>query len=337
MADYVLPDYGTGAIMGVPAHDSRDLLFAREHGLAVRLVYHPEGEEVDVEALAEPVLHRGVIRNAPPFDGAGDGPDTIRRFVEWIEEQGWGTGSINYRLRDWLISRQRYWGTPIPVDYCDACGMVPVPEDELPITLPLDVEFKGCSGYPLAASRVFVQTRCPSCGGDARRETDTMDTFVDSSWYYLRYLSAKDDTQIFDPELVKQWAPVDQYIGGIEHAILHLLYARFLCRVLQDLGLVGFDEPFSNLFNQGMITHYSEASGRVEAMSKSKGNTVSPDALIDQMGADTERVYTLFLQSTLSPRLMLFQGCCKSKEVNRRNVALMDLEMNVEHDAATSR
>jgi leucyl-tRNA synthetase len=295
IANYVLPEYGTGAIMAVPAHDARDLAFARQEGLPVRLVYHPEDREADAASMAEPVLHEGVIRNAPPFDGLRDGKETIRRFIEWLEEKGWGKGRVTYRLRDWLISRQRYWGTPIPVVYCDKHGMQPVPDDQLPVELPYDVEFTGREGNPLSRSKAFVETKCPKCGGPARRETDTMDTFVDSSWYYLRYLSPRDPNRMFDPELAKKWMPVDQYIGGIEHAILHLLYARFICRVLHDFGLVGVEEPFGNLFNQGMITRFSDKSGRVEKMSKSRGNTVSPDELIEEMGADTERVYTLFI------------------------------------------
>jgi leucyl-tRNA synthetase len=245
--------------------------------------------------MDEPILHEGVVRNAPPFDGLEDCPETIRAFIDWTAKEGWGQGRVTYRLRDWLISRQRYWGTPIPVVYCDSCGTVPVPEDQLPVELPYDVELTGKEGNPLSRLEAFVSTTCPSCGEPARRETDTMDTFVDSSWYFLRYLSAKDDTKIFDSELAKTWMPIDQYIGGIEHAILHLLYARFVTMVLHDFGLVEVEEPFRNLFNQGMITHFSEASGRVEKMSKSRGNTVSPDALIERMGADTERVYTLFL------------------------------------------
>ncbi len=295
LADYVLPDYGTGSIMAVPAHDGRDLEFARQRGLAVRLVYHPEDEAVDATTMTEPVLHRGVIRNAPPFDGQHDGPDTVARFIDWIEEQGWGRRKVTYRLRDWLISRQRYWGTPIPVVYCDGCGIVPVPESELPVTLPYDVEFTGRRGNPLERHEGFLAAVCSKCGGPARRETDTMDTFVDSSWYFLRYLSARDDERIFDSKLAAEWCPVDQYIGGIEHAILHLLYARFVTLVLREFGLIEFEEPFTNLFNQGMITRFSEESGRIEKMSKSRGNTISPDRLIDEMGADTERVYTLFL------------------------------------------
>ncbi len=295
LANYVLPDYGTGSIMAVPAHDARDLAFARQEGLAVRLVYHPEGDEIDADSLEEPILDRGEIRNAAPFDGLSAGAETVGRFIAWAEEQGFGRARVTYRLRDWLISRQRYWGTPIPVVYCDKCGIVTVPEDQLPVELPYDVEFTGKQGNPLSRSQEFVTAACPNCGGEARRETDTMDTFVDSSWYFLRYLSAKDDSQMFSAATAESWMPIDQYIGGIEHAILHLLYARFVTRVLHDFGMVDVEEPFTNLFNQGMITRYAEASGRVEKMSKSRGNTVSPDQLIEDMGADTERVYTLFL------------------------------------------
>ncbi len=235
----MLPDYGTGAVMAVPAHDVRDFAFARQEGLPVRLVYHVEDQDVDPSTLTEAILHQGV-------DPQRDRPSTVWRtarrrsskFIAWLEEKGWGRGKVTYRLRDWLISRQRYWGTPIPVVYCDKCGLVPVPEDQLPVELPYDVEFTGREGNPLSRSKAFVETTCPKCGGPARRETDTMDTFVDSSWYYLRYLSPRDSTRMFDPELANRWMPVDQYIGGIEHAILHLLYARFICRVLHDFGLV---------------------------------------------------------------------------------------------------
>ncbi|MDP9120188.1 MAG: leucine--tRNA ligase [Acidobacteriota bacterium] len=316
LANYVLPEYGHGAIMAVPAHDARDLVFAHQEGLPIRLVYHPQSAagtaasppgaaagqeaagataEIDPRTLAEPILDRGVIRNAPPFDGLTHGPETIARFICWLEEKSIGRRQVSYRLRDWLISRQRYWGTPIPVLYCDGCGIVPVPDKDLPVELPYGVEFTGREGNPLSRVASFVEAVCPRCGGKARRETDTMDTFVDSSWYYLRYLSPRDSAQMFEPGIANRWAPVDQYIGGIEHAILHLLYARFICRVLHDFGLIDFEEPFTRLFNQGMITRYSERSGRVEKMSKSRGNTVSPDELIDTMGADTERVYTLFI------------------------------------------
>jgi leucyl-tRNA synthetase len=296
LANYVLPEYGRGAIMAVPAHDARDLDFARQEGLPVRLVYHDDGSPDASGELAQPILHTGVIRGVDPrFDGMADGPETVRAFIDWLEAEGFGRAKVSYRLRDWLISRQRYWGTPIPVVYCAACGTVPVPDEALPVELPYEVELTGREGNPLARSAAFVETECPRCGEPARRETDTMDTFVDSSWYYLRFLSARDGQRMFDPERAARWCPVDQYIGGIEHAILHLLYARFICKVLQDFGLVPFSEPFTNLFNQGMITHYAEGSGRVEKMSKSRGNTVSPDRLIEEMGADTERVYTLFL------------------------------------------
>ncbi len=296
LANYVLPDYGTGAVMGVPAHDQRDLDFARANGLGVRLVYHPEGDRTDASTMTEAVAHEGVISGTgTQFDGLAPGEPTISRFTEWLEAEGIGRRKVTYRLRDWLISRQRYWGTPIPVVYCDGCGIVPVPDDRLPVELPYDVEFSGREGNPLTRHPEFSQTGCPKCGGPARRETDTMDTFVDSSWYYLRYLSPREGERMFDRAVADRWMPVDQYIGGIEHAILHLLYARFICRVLHDLGLVGCEEPFSNLFNQGMITRYAEQTGRIEKMSKRRGNTVSPDEIIDESGADTERVYTLFL------------------------------------------
>jgi leucyl-tRNA synthetase len=295
IADYVLPDYGTGAIMAVPAHDQRDLDFARGRGLPVRLVYVPEEGAVSAAELVTAIPHAGTIRGIAEFEGLPPDETTKRRFVTWLEAKGVGRARVTYRLRDWLISRQRYWGTPIPIVYCDRCGVVPVPDEQLPVELPYEVEFSGREGNPLSRSLSFVEVECPKCGGSARRETDTMDTFVDSSWYYLRYLSARDDQRMFERETAERWAPVDQYIGGIEHAILHLLYARFVCRVLHDFDLVGFEEPFLNLFNQGMITRYAERTGRIEKMSKSKGNTVSPDALIEEMGADTERVYTLFL------------------------------------------
>ena len=296
LANYVLPDYGSGAIMAVPAHDTRDFLFAHQENLPIRAVYRREDTPAEIADWTEALIGNGRVSGVDPrFDGLAEGKPTIRTFIDWMAGEGWGRAKVTYRLRDWLISRQRYWGTPIPIVYCPACGTVPVPESELPVRLPYDVEFTGREGNPLSRNAEFVNTPCPRCAGPARRETDTMDTFVDSSWYYLRYLSPKDDQKIFDPAVATRWAPVDQYIGGIEHAILHLLYARFLCRVLHDLGLVAFEEPFKNLFNQGMITRFAEASGRIEKMSKSRGNTVSPDDLIAEMGADTERVYTLFL------------------------------------------
>ena len=219
----------------------------------------------------------------------------MRIAIRWLEEKGFGKGKVGYRLRDWLISRQRYWGTPIPAIHCPECGVVPVPDADLPVRLPEDVDFRGVEGNPLEKSEAFVRAVCPKCGGPARRETDTMDTFVDSSWYFFRFLNPQDATEMVDTERVDRWLPVDQYIGGIEHAILHLLYARFICRVLRDMDLVHLDEPFERLFNQGMITRLNPATGKTEKMSKSRGNTVSPDELISRFGADTVRLATLFI------------------------------------------
>ena len=295
LANFVLPDYGTGAIMGVPAHDQRDFEFARACNLAIRVVYRgPEGE-LDPATMTEAAPHGGVLCKSGSWDGTPNGPEAIRVAVRWVEAKGVGRGKVGYRLRDWLISRQRYWGTPIPAIHCPGCGVVPVPDEDLPIVLPDDVAFRGAEGNPLEKSEAFVKVACPKCGGAARRETDTMDTFVDSSWYYLRFLAPHDATRMIDSERAALWMPVDQYVGGIEHAILHLLYARFICRVLKDLGLVNLEEPFARLFNQGMITKANPKTGRVEKMSKSKGNTVSPDELIERFGADTVRVYTLFI------------------------------------------
>ncbi|HSE62909.1 MAG TPA: leucine--tRNA ligase [Thermoanaerobaculia bacterium] len=295
LANFVLPEYGTGAIMGVPAHDQRDFEFARRFGLPVRPVYRTEEGEIDPDAMIAAVPHVGYLCNSGEWDGIPCGPEAVRAAVEWIEAKGLGKGKIGYRLRDWLISRQRYWGTPIPAIHCPRCGVVPVPDRDLPVLLPEDVEFRGAEGNPLEKSKAFVETTCPKCGEAARRETDTMDTFVDSSWYYLRFLNPRDEGRMVDPERAARWMPVDQYVGGIEHAILHLLYARFVCRVLKDLGLVDLEEPFERLFNQGMITKLNPATGKVEKMSKSRGNTVSPDELVARFGADTVRLYTLFI------------------------------------------
>jgi leucyl-tRNA synthetase len=295
LANFVLPEYGTGAIMGVPAHDERDFEFARKYRLPVRSVYSGAGADAGPAEPTQAVPHGGVLVNSGEWDGTPEGPHAIRRAIEWIEARGAGRGKVGYRLRDWLISRQRYWGTPIPAIHCPRCGVVPVTDRDLPVLLPEDVAFRGVEGNPLAQSEAFVATTCPTCGGPARRETDTMDTFVDSSWYYLRFLNPQDGERMVDPERARAWMPVDQYVGGIEHAILHLLYARFVCRVLKDFGLVDLEEPFERLFNQGMITRLNPATGRIEKMSKSRGNTVSPDDLIARFGADTVRVYTLFI------------------------------------------
>ena len=294
LANFVLPDYGEGAIMSVPAHDRRDFEFARKFALPIRPVYRPAEGRLDPDAMTEAWVEEGVVTGSGDWDGT-PAEEAVERAIRTIEERGWGARRITYRLRDWLISRQRYWGTPIPAVYCDGCGLVPEKEENLPVLLPADVEFKGAEGNPLTRSESFVNTVCPRCGGPGRRETDTMDTFVDSSWYFLRFVDPKNDRFPFDRAIVARWLPVDQYVGGIEHAILHLLYARFFCRVLRDLGLIGFDEPFARLFNQGMITRLNPATGKIEKMSKSRGNTVSPDELIAQYGADTERVYTLFM------------------------------------------
>jgi leucyl-tRNA synthetase len=295
LANFVLPEYGTGAIMGVPAHDQRDFEFAKKYRLAIRPVYRGAEGEIDPDTMTTPSPHGGVLVHSGDWDGTPEGEPAIRRAIAWIEAKGIGRGKVGWRLRDWLISRQRYWGTPIPAIHCEKDGVVPVPDADLPVVLPQDVAFRGAEGNPLAASASFVETTCPVCGGPARRETDTMDTFVDSSWYYLRFLNPADETRMVDRDRARAWMPVDQYIGGIEHAILHLLYARFICRVLKDLGLVDREEPFEALFNQGMITKLNPSSGKIEKMSKSRGNTVSPDELIARFGADTVRVYTLFI------------------------------------------
>ena len=289
LADYVLMSYGTGAIMAVPGQDQRDWEFATACGLPiVRTVQPPDGWE------GEAYVDDGPAINSAWLDGLYKA-EAIERATAWLGEQGIGRRKVNYRLRDWLISRQRYWGTPIPVVYCERDGIVPVPDDRLPVLLPTDIQFGGVEGNPLERSPSFVAATCPRCGGPARRETDTMDTFVDSSWYFLRFINPHVHDCMFDVERVKRWMPVDLYIGGIEHAILHLMYARFLFKVFHDFGLVEGEEPFSVLFNQGMITSRSAASGKLEKMSKSKGNVVAPDALIARYGADTERVYTLFM------------------------------------------
>ena len=290
LASYVLMDYGTGVVMGVPAHDQRDFEFVQGSPVEIPVVQVilPEGDE-PVE-MTEAYVEDGVMINSQQFDGMGN-HEAMEKITDFLAEKGLAGRTVQYRLRDWLISRQRYWGAPIPMIHCGKCGIVPVPEDQLPVLLPEDVDFmpRGDGKSPLAASEAFVNVDCPVCGGKAKRDTDTMDTFVDSSWYFLRYLSPKDNEKAFDPELVDSWLPVDQYIGGIEHAILHLLYSRFIVKCLYDRKLTSFDEPFGNLFTQGMITRNGAK------MSKSAGNTVDPKPLIEKYGADTVRIYTLFI------------------------------------------
>ncbi|MGZ4430747.1 MAG: leucine--tRNA ligase [Gaiellales bacterium] len=288
VADYVLMEYGTGAIMAVPAHDERDFEFAQAHGLPVRQVVVPRDGEVSAgEAFVE---HSGdeVLVNSGRFDGMSS-PEAKPAIIEWLEAQGLGTGKVAYRLRDWLLSRQRYWGCPIPVVHCSACGIVPVPDEQLPVVLPDIRDYAPRGRSPLAAAEDWVNVPCPACGGPAQRETDTMDTFVDSSWYFLRYADARNHTAPFSRAAVDAWLPVDQYIGGVEHAILHLMYARFFTKALYDLGYLGFTEPFINLFTQGMI-YYQGAK-----MAKSRGNVIAPDEMLAHYGADTTRLYTLFL------------------------------------------
>ena len=286
IADYVLMAYGTGAVMGVPAHDQRDFDFARKYGLPVQVVVSPPGWSG--EELEESYSGEGVMVNSGQFDGLSSAQG-MEAIADHVEGEGWGKRGISYRLRDWLISRQRYWGTPIPMVHCPACGTVPVPEGELPVLLPPDAEFKPTGESPLAGNHAFVETSCPRCDGKAARETDTMDTFVDSSWYMMRYTSPDYDDGPFNPRAIAEWLPVDQYTGGAEHAVMHLLYARFFTKALRDLGMVSFDEPFLRLYNQGTIV----AGGA--KMSKSRGNVVTPDTYVREVGADTVRAYLMFI------------------------------------------
>jgi leucyl-tRNA synthetase len=288
VADYVLLEYGSGAIMAVPSHDQRDFLFAKEHGLPMRIVIEkPDTSNQRPEDLDEAYEGDGVQVNSGQFDGLGNQEAKIK-IAEWMERTGIGKIQTHWRLRDWLISRQRYWGTPIPIIYCQKCGIVPVPYEDLPVELPKDAPFTGEGGSPLAKVRAFVNVFCPQCKSPGRRETDTMATFFDSSWYFLRFCSPKSLSEPFDQQEVRYWMPVDQYIGGIEHAILHLLYARFFTKFFKDLGMLEFDEPFKRLLTQGMVLKDGEV------MSKSRGNIVDPDSIIKRFGADTLRLFILF-------------------------------------------
>ncbi len=287
LANFVLMDYGTGAVMAVPTHDQRDFEFAKKYDLPLQVVIQPEGVTFDSATMSEAFTEAGIMVNSGKFDGM-QSVDAKEAIADFLHEQGRGAKTVNFRLRDWGISRQRYWGNPIPVIYCESCGVVPVPENDLPVVLPKDVAFSGEGGSPLARMESFVNCSCPVCGKDARRETDTMDTFVQSSWYFLRYCCPDHKDGILDRDSVDYWMSVDQYIGGIEHAVLHLLYARFFTKVMRDLGHISASEPFINLLTQGMVIKDGAK------MSKSKGNVVDPDALISKYGADTARLFSLF-------------------------------------------
>ncbi len=285
-ADYALVEYGTGAVMAVPTHDERDFAFAKKYNLPMKVVISPKDSELNVDEMTNAYTEEGVMVNSGEFNGMKN-VDAKKAITQFAVDNGFGEFKTQFRLRDWLVSRQRYWGAPIPVVYCDKCGIQPVPEDQLPVLLPKDVDFSVVGKSPITTSETFKNTVCPVCGGHAVRETDTMDTFMCSSWYYLRYSDARNAEKCFDKELVDKWLPVDQYVGGIEHAILHLLYSRFFTKALHDLGLVGFDEPFKNLLTQGMVLKDGSK------MSKSKGNTVDPDEIFKNYGADTARTFIL--------------------------------------------
>ena len=286
IADYALLGYGTGAVMGVPAHDERDFEFAKKFGLPIRVVIAPpdwEGEELESAYTGS-----GTMVNSGQFDGLPD-QQGIEAVCDYLKDKGWGKRAVTYRIRDWLISRQRYWGAPIPMVYCDKCGIVPVQEKDLPVLLPPDAEFRPTGESPLKYCEAFVNTTCPQCSSPARRETDTMDTFMCSSWYFLRYTSPDVDDSLFDANKLKHWMPVDLYTGGAEHAVMHLLYARFFIKAIRDIGVVDFDEPFMHLFNQGTIVYQGDK------MSKSRGNVVTPDEYVSELGADAVRAYIMFI------------------------------------------
>src|SRR3989304_3027588 len=318
IANFVLMEYGTGAVMAVPTHDQRDFEFAKKYNLPMTVVIQLHDKKLDPATMQEAYVDDGIMVNSGQFNGMSN-RDAMAAIVKHLEEKGMGKDAVSYKLRDWGISRQRYWGCPIPIIYCDSCGIVPVPYKDLPVILPEDVKFTGEGLSPLAQSSRFADVRCPKCGKHARREMDTMDTFIDSSWYFLRYVSPHENNGPFDREAVKYWMPVDQYIGGVEHAVLHLLYSRFFTKAMRDLGLIDFDEPFVNLLTQGMVCKEimkckehgyllpEEVQdktcvkcgrpveiGATEKMSKSRKNIVDPDKIIERYGADTTRVFSLF-------------------------------------------
>ena len=286
IGDYVLASYGTGVVMGVPAHDQRDFEFAKKYGLEIRVVIAEEN--YDQTEISDAYIGAGVQINSGNFDGLSNMQGKIE-IANHIEKEKFGNKKVNYKMRDWLISRQRYWGTPIPIIYCNDCGAVPVPEEDLPVILPEDAEFLPTGESPLALHEEFVNVKCPDCNKPSKRETDTMDTFVDSSWYFLRYTSPKFSESAFDPSMAKLWNPVDQYTGGVEHAVMHLLYSRFFVKAIRDLGLIDYDEPFDRLFNQGTIIY------KGHKMSKSRGNVIAPDEYVEAVGADVVRTYLMFI------------------------------------------
>ncbi|MCB9358665.1 leucine--tRNA ligase [Candidatus Woesearchaeota archaeon] len=324
IADYALMDYGTGAVMAVPTHDQRDFDFAKKYSLPMKIVINPlDGWELKVEKMTRAFVDEGKLVNSGDFDGMHN-RDAIEKISEWMEENKWGKRTVNYKLRDWLVSRQRYWGTPIPIINCPKCGPVPEKEDNLPVKLPDDVDFtKG--GNPIATSKTFIDCKCPNCSSPARRETDTMDTFFDSSWYYLRYTDGKrDGTKMFDPEQANYWMGVDQYIGGIEHACMHLIYARFFTKALRDMGMIKLDEPFKRLLTQGMVIKDGAK------MSKSLGNVVDPSEFIEKFGPDTVRHFILFTALPEKELDWSDKGAEGSYRFVKRLYSLKDLDMDFE-------
>jgi leucyl-tRNA synthetase len=304
VANYVLMDYGTGAVMSVPAHDERDFEFAQKYSLTIRrvierishaqesIVHDPLSEDQSI-AMPHAFINYGILVNSGDWSGKLS-QDAIVEMSRHAEQHGFGQAAVTYRIRDWGVSRQRFWGAPVPIIYCEKCGMVPVPETDLPVRLPDHAEFTGSGESPLAGVADFVNTTCPKCGSEAKRETDTMDTFVDSSWYFFRYCDPHNESAPFDPEIIKQWTPVDQYIGGDSHAVMHLIYTRFWTKFMRDIGLVSFDEPVKKLLTQGMVTNRVEGTDEWKAMSKSLGNGVDPDEMIAAFGADAARLFILF-------------------------------------------